>query len=204
MNTRQITAIMAPVLLLITMYPVFRGLARKFGIDRWRTAWFLGLVVYWLIWGLVFPWLIIGKDAILHIFQPGQLTGKILLLVLFPLVMSVIFKLVSKIEYQKPDTAAAIMVLFSCFGNGIFEELIWRGVYLELFPQSILFGILLPSVFFALWHYIPGSINPKGNVIGLMAGSGMMGLYLNILARHTHSIFWTMVIHILGSFITVL
>ena len=185
------------------MFLIFRILKRAFETN-WKIGWYLGLATYWLIWGAIFPWLMIGKESIIRVIHPQHLTVKIFFLVLFPLVMSVLFKLVSNMKYEKPSVLIFALTLSTCFGNGFFEELLWRGVYLELFPNSIMFGIIWPSIFFALWHYIPGSMNPDGNVVGLMVGSGLMGVYLSFLARRTGSIWWTIIMHTLGGIIMVL
>ena len=204
MDTKQIVAILAPFALIAVMYPIFRMLAKRFGRKNWRLGWYWGLAIYWLIWGIVFPWVILGKENIIRIIQPGHLTVKIFFLVLFPLVMSTIYKFVPNMKYEKPSVWVFVLILSTCFGNGIFEELIWRGVYTLLFPNSIMFGIIWPGLFFALWHYIPGSINPDGNVAGLMVGSGLMGLYLGFLARQTGTIWWTIIVHTVGGMIMVL
>ena len=203
MNTKQLYAIVAPLALILVMYLIFRILSTIFETE-WRIGWYLGLVIYWLIWGIAFPWLIIGKESIIKIVQPQALTVQIFFLVLFPIVLSALFKLVPNMRYEKPSTLMFILLVSTCFGNGIFEELLWRGVYLELFPNNIVFGFIWPSIFFALWHYIPGSMNPDGNVAGLMIGSGLMGFYLSFLARHTGTIWWTMIMHIIGGIIMIL
>jgi len=107
-------------------------------------------------------------------------------------------------DYEKPDVWVFLMLLSTNFGNGFFEELLWRGVYMSVFPNSIIFRIVWPSVWFALWHYAPGSVHSDGNVIGLIIGSGLMGFYLSWLARKTDSIWWTIVMHTLGGFIMIL
>jgi membrane protease YdiL (CAAX protease family) len=96
-----------------------------------------------------------------------------------------------------------LLLLTTNFGNGFFEELLWRGVYLDLFPKNLLFGMIWPSLWFALWHYAPGSINPDGNVLGLIIGSGIMGLYLSFLSRRTGTIWWTIIMHTIGGFIMI-
>jgi len=204
MNPKQIFAILAPLILMIVMYLIFQILVRTFGAIKWRIGWYLGLAIYWLIWGAIFPWLMIGKESIIRIIQPQQLTIRIFFLVLFPLAMSALYKLVPNMKYEKPSVWIFALILSTCFGNGIFEELLWRGVYMELFPDSIMFGIIWPSIFFAFWHYIPGSMNPNGNVVGLIIGSGLMGFYLSFLARHTGTIWWTIIMHTLGGIIMVL
>ena len=203
MNSKQIYAIVAPLALLLVMYLIFRRLSTIYKAE-WRIGWYLGLVIYWLIWGIAFPWWIIGKEGILELVQPQALTVKIFFLVLFPIILSALYKLVPNMRYEKPSTLIIILTFSTCFGNGIFEELLWRGVYLKLFPNNMIFGLIWPSIFFALWHYIPGSMNPDGNVVGLIIGSGLMGFYLSFLARYTGTIWWTMIMHIIGGIIMVL
>jgi membrane protease YdiL (CAAX protease family) len=106
-------------------------------------------------------------------------------------------------QYEKPQAWMLAIFLMSAVGNGFFEELLWRGVYLELFPGNLLLGAIWPSVWFALWHYAPVSITADGNVLGMIIGSGIMGLYLSFLARRTGSIWWTILMHVIGGFIMV-
>jgi membrane protease YdiL (CAAX protease family) len=88
------------------------------------------------------------------------------------------------------------------FCNGFFEEVLWRGVYVKLFPRSVFYGMLWPSFWFAIWHYAPGSIF-DGNVAGLMIGAGFMGLYLSYLTRKTNTLWWAIVVHTLGGVIMI-
>jgi hypothetical protein len=39
--------------------------------------------------------------------------------------------------------------------NGTGEELLWRSVFLEAFPNHPLRGLLWPLVGFSLWHFTP-------------------------------------------------
>ena len=202
-NEKQKYALIAPVVLIIVMYLIFQMLAGLFA-DNWRIAWYLGLVTYWLIWGAAFPWFMLGKESIRSIIRPQKLTLDAFLLVLFLLLMAALYKLIPDMEYEKPSIGIFLLVLSTCFGNGFFEEVLWRGTYMRLFPNSIMFRIIWPSIWFALWHYVPGSINPGGNVIGLIIGSGLMGFYLSFIARKTNTIYWTIIAHTLGGIIMIL
>jgi membrane protease YdiL (CAAX protease family) len=202
MRTRQRIAIAAPVVLMAVMYPVFRLLAGAFR-GNWRIGWYLGLVAYWLIWGAVFPLLIVGRPAIVELIRPQIPTVRVLLLALVPLVGASIYRLVPGMEYEKPSWWVLPLLISTSLGNGFFEEVLWRGVYTELFPESILLRIVWPSFWFALWHYIPGSLAPGGHVLGLMIGSGLMGFYLSVLAMKTDTIWWTILGHALGGLIMV-
>lgn len=202
MSDKQILAILAPVVLVAVMIPIFRGYVRVFP-ENWRIGWFLGLATYWIIWCGLFPWLMIGKSNILRLIQPQRLTWEIVVLLSIPLVLAGLYRLIPGMEYTKPEPWVLLLLIVTCFGNGFFEEVLWRGMYLELFPQNILLGMLWPSLWFALWHYAPVSIAPDGNVAGMIIGSGMMGLYLSFLARWTGTIWWTIVMHTLGGFIMI-
>jgi membrane protease YdiL (CAAX protease family) len=203
MSSKQRLAIVAPLILMGVMYPVFQLLSGAFG-ENWRIGWYLGLVIYWLIWGAAFPLWIIGKESIAKIIRPQRLNVKVFLLLLFPLLMASLYRFIPGMEYQKPSVWIFLLLLSTNFGNGFFEEVLWRGVYMELFPDSILFRIVWPSIWFGLWHYAPGSVSPNGNVFGLMIGSGLMGLYLSFLAKKTGTIWWTIVAHTIGAIIMII
>ena len=59
------------------MHPVFQLLAGLFE-DNWRIGWYLGLVVYWLVWGGIFPRLMIGSGLMgFYLSLPAKRTGTI-------------------------------------------------------------------------------------------------------------------------------
>jgi membrane protease YdiL (CAAX protease family) len=200
-NNKKKIAIVAPLVLIAMMYPIFQFLAGMYGE---RIGWYLGLVLYWLIWGGVFSWSMIGKESILRIIRPQKFTLRILLLILFPLLMAALYKYIPGMDYEKPSVWIFLLLVSTNFGNGFFEELLWRGVYMSLFPDSLIFRIIWPSIWFALWHYVPGSVIANGNVIGLIIGSGLMGLYLSFLAKKTGTIWWTILTHTIGGYIMIL
>jgi membrane protease YdiL (CAAX protease family) len=194
LNGKQKIAIIAPIALVAVMCPVFRVLAGAFG-ENWRIAWYLGLVIYWLIWGGIFSWLMIGKDAIGRIIRPQKLTIGVFVLVLLPVLMASLYRFIPGMGYEKPSWWIFLLLVSTTVGNGFFEEVLWRGVYMVLFPEKILFRIVWPSIWFALWHYAPGSISPTGNVVGLIIGAGFMGFYLSFVAKKTETIWWGMLAH---------
>jgi membrane protease YdiL (CAAX protease family) len=202
MSRNQKISIFSPLLLIGVMYPTFHVLAVVFG-ENWRIAWYIGLIIYWLIWGGIFPWLMIGRYNIKRIVKPLNLNPKVILLVLFPILMAGLFRVISGIEYTKPNLWIFLLLLSTAFGNGFFEEVLWRGVYMQLFPRGIFLRIVWPSIWFALWHYVPGSIAPSGNVMGLIIGSGLMGFYLSWLAKKTGTIFWGIIVHVVGGFVMI-
>jgi membrane protease YdiL (CAAX protease family) len=199
-NNQQKIAIIAPPILIGAMYPIFHLLSGTFGE---KIGWYLGLVIYWFVWGAAFSLLIIGKERVKTIIRPQKLNLQVFLFALFPLLMAALYKFIPGMDYKKPNMWIFLLLLSTNFGNGFFEEVLWRGVYMSLFPDSILFRIVWPSIWFALWHYVPGSVSSDGNVIGLMIGSGLFGFYLSFLAKNTGTIWWTIVAHSLGGFIMI-
>jgi membrane protease YdiL (CAAX protease family) len=202
MNRKQILAMVAPLLVIATTYPVFRWLADVFH-DDWRLGWYLGLAIYWLAWGAVFPLLLLGKDETWRLVRPRKPTRVALILVAVPLLLGAVFKFTTGMEYDAPNGWILLLLLSSALGNGIFEELLWRGVYWHLFPRNLFTGVIWPTFGFALWHYVPGSMNPEGNVTTLMIGAGVFGFYLSYLARKTGTIWWGIVAHVVGGIIMV-
>ena len=200
MNSKQKIAVISPLILIGVMYPVFQLLSGAWGET---IGWYLGLVTYWLIWGAIFPWFMIGKESIRRIIRPQKLHTNVFFLVLFPLLMAGLYRFIPGMEYEKSSGWIFLLLLSTNFGNGFFEEVLWRGMYMELFPDSIFLRIVWSSIWFALWHYVPGSVSLTGNAIGLMIGSGLMGFYLSFLAKKTGTIWWTIVAHAIGGFIMI-
>lgn len=198
MNLKQKIAVIAPLVLVAVMYPIFHLLA---GVMNYRVAWYLGLAIYWIIWCCVFPLLIIGKEAIKTLIRPQKPDKKILLLIAIPLLGAVAGRLMLG-GYEKESVWIALLLFSTPFGNGFFEEVLWRGMYLRLFPDHLFYRMIWPSLWFALWHYAPGSVS-SGNPARLMIGAGVMGLYLSYLAKKRNTAWWGIVVHTVGGIIMV-
>jgi membrane protease YdiL (CAAX protease family) len=87
--------------------------------------------------------------------------------------------------------------------NGLLEELLWRGVYISRFGDSVVWGHVYPAIGFAAWHYAPLSIHGNsapGGAMAFIAVAGIVGLLWGWLARNTRSIRWTAAAHILFDF----
>lgn len=202
MRAKQKIVIIAPLILIAVMHPIFHVLGGQF-TENWRMGWFFGLVSYWLLCGTAFPLWLIGKENILMLIRPHKPNTKIALLVAFPLLMAALYRFIPGMEYKKESVLTILLLFSTAFGNGFFEEVLWRGVYMQLFPENYFFRIIWPSTWFALWHYVPGSVSPSGNVIGLIIGAGFLGFYSSYLAKWTNTIWWSIVAHTLGGIIMV-
>jgi len=154
-NIKQKICIITPPILIALMYFVFQWLP---GVFSDRIAWFLGLVIYWILWGIIFSLFMIGKENLLKIIRPQKPDLKIALLVAIPLIITLIGRFIPGMEYEKNSFWIFILLLTTAFGNGFFEEVLWRGVYFQLFPDNIFYRMIWPSLWFAIWHYAPGSV----------------------------------------------
>ena len=204
MNRNQIIAIAIPPILVAIMHPIFQSLVGVLSNDR--IAWYIGLIIYWLIWGAAFPLVIAGKDRLKKLIRPHKPTLKILLIIFIPLGGALATRLfVPGMGYEKESVWILLLLLSTSFGNGFFEEVLWRGVYVKLFPNNMFFWLIWPNIWFALWHYVPGSVfhdNVIG-LIGLVAGSALMGFILSYLTKNTGTLWWAIIAHVLGGIIMV-
>lgn len=201
MNNKQKCAVIAPPVLFITMVPLFRMLS---GIMDPTVGWVSGLVLYWLTWCCIFPCWLVGKKRLYKIIRPRKPEWSILLLLIIPIVGSLSYKLIPGMDYGHPNIGLWVLMISTAFGNGFFEELLWRGVYMDLFPDNLFLRIFWPSLWFALWHYAPGSVSPNANVAALMIGSGIFGFYLSFLAKKANTIWWGIVAHTIGGIIMII
>ena len=201
MDSRQIIALLMPPLLLAVMLPTFRLLARKFGKSP---AWYAGLVVYWILWGAAFTLLLLGPDTLLRLLHPPRIQLTAILLSAIPVAFAAVGRFFLGMRYEKPAPWVLFALLATAIGNGLFEELLWRGAYLVLFPNSIPFQMLWPSVWFGLWHYAPGSVSPGARPLGLMVSALFLGLFLSFLARQTGTLWWPILAHTLAGIVMVI
>jgi membrane protease YdiL (CAAX protease family) len=202
LDSRQILAIFLPIGLAGVMIPAFRALAGVF--ENATIGWYLGLVVYWLTWCTIVPLGLIGKTRLLTMIRPRRPSVTTALLVLFPAGMAALTKLLTGMGYQKQELWIWLLYISTAFGNGFFEELLWRGVYMELFPTRNFYRIIWPSIWFALWHYAPGSVSANSNPLALIIGAGLFGFFLSILAKRTGTIWWGILAHALSGIVMII
>jgi membrane protease YdiL (CAAX protease family) len=201
MNAKQIIALGVPILLLAVMYPIFQLLAHKFGK---AAAWYCGLLIYWILWGTLFPLLLLGSNTVMNLLRPAKLEWHALLLASIPILFVAIGRIFFGVNYEKTSRLALLALLTTAIGNGIFEELLWRGTYFHLFPESVLYQMIWPSLGFALWHFAPGSVSQSGNAGRLMTGALFLGLFLSLLTRQTGTIWWSILAHTVAGIVMVM
>jgi membrane protease YdiL (CAAX protease family) len=191
MTDKQKIAVGALPVLAVTMFGVFALLAHVLGP---KLGWYAGFLVYWPLWCLLFPRWMLGWRRMRDLFQPRRMGATDWVLALFPPLMALIGGLI--FAQERRDPSVLVPWVFMAFGNGILEEMLWRGVYVTLFPANKLWGVAWPAVWFALWHFGPGSLH--SGVWVLVAGAAGLGVCFGWLAFRTGSIRWCAISHTLS------
>ncbi len=81
--------------------------------------------------------------------------------------------------------------------------MLWRGAYTAVFPDSLWFGYILPSIGFGVWHLAPQVIfanQMPGGALSLAGFAIGLGLMWGWVAWRSRSIRWTTLSHILMDF----
>jgi CAAX protease family protein len=199
-----VLALLIPPAVLASMWLVFAGLTRAVGA---KAGYFLAFAVYWLGWCLLVPMAMLGRKRLLALFGSGTRPLAALgwharaLLVLPPLAA-----LITVFPPGLPRTT--LLVALGSLGlaavNGTLEEVLWRGVYARLFPDSLTLGYLYPALGFALWHLAPQAVHPfagPGAVAAFVGGALAVGLCYGWIAWRTGSIRATAISHIIFDFL---
>ena len=193
MNRKQTVALAALPTLALTMIPVYRLLARWLGRKR---AWYAGFVVYWSIWCIPFSLWAIGLRRLRELLRFQRLrTAEWLMLIVFP---TLAFLGRYTLRKSPRSTTEKTLLVFVTIMNSFWEEVLWRGVYITLFPDNRWWAMVWPTLWFAVWHYAPGSISPLADARTLMIGAGVLGASLSWLALKTQSIRTAAVANFLG------
>lgn len=198
LSAAQIAALAAPPVLIASLYWAFQRLHGRFGRPL---GYLLGFAVYWLVWCIALPVILLGgPGGALAAFRPtaapGQPDGVTHLLLWWPVLFPLFFTFLPRVRKAGP----AILLVSVALGVviAVTEELLWRGVYLTLFPGSLLWGILYPSLAFGLWHLAPMSVvknRMPGGWVSFVGYAVLLGLTYAFAAQRTGSIFWPVVAH---------
>jgi membrane protease YdiL (CAAX protease family) len=49
--------------------------------------------------------------------------------------------------------------------NSVCEEILWRGTFIEVFKDRVIFSVIYPTMFFALYHIVPQLADPEVAII---------------------------------------
>jgi membrane protease YdiL (CAAX protease family) len=198
MNTRRRLLQIAPAVLVVTMIGVFRSLTSLLG---YPLGYLCAFAVYWIGWCGVLPLAVLGPRDLAGLFaegrhrRPGR-DASTIALVAWPIVLPLVFAFLPRVAHA----SAPILMMSAGLGivTGVAEEVLWRGVYLRLFPDNPWWSAVYPSLAFGVWHAAPLSVLPSrypGGAFAFVAYSTVLGLSYATAARRTRSIRWVAISH---------
>jgi hypothetical protein len=146
-----------PVLVPLSMWALFGALAR---VMPPRRAYNAGFAAYWLLWCYGFPiWVVGPRRAAVLLLAGRHPSGSERVMLALPVAGAVATALVP--EVGRIDRPVAAVMVSTATVNAVGEELLWRGLFLDRYPDDRVRGALWPLVGFSLWHLAPQSILPS-------------------------------------------
>ena len=194
LRRRRIAALAAPPLLIASTYHVFQALVGWLGV-RW--GYLGGFLFFWGFWCVGFSLWAIGREgiaAVLRDARPRLPRPAWLWLALLVLPVAGGFATVLLPALPTATLTVVAVAWLIAAVNATAEEVLWRGVYVRLFPGRLVAGWLYPAALFALWHISPTSI--RGSAITLVSAAAFLGLLYGWIAFRTGSIRYTIPAHI--------
>jgi hypothetical protein len=169
LNPKQKIAILLSPALFLVMFAVYQGFSKILGSNL---GWYAGFAIYWPIFCVAIPLSLVGSSRIIERYKIIKINPKYLSVYLFPVFMTLIGGFF--MSTTERDLIGLIIWMGMSIGNGIFEEILWRGVYPILFPDKKLFGFVWPAIWFSIWHFAPGSLSQNFQPVVLVSGALML------------------------------
>ena len=198
-TARRVGLIVAPLLILVSVYVVVGFTIAQFGFDP---GYLLGIAFYWVVWCIAFPLWAVGKRGLVAMFRgEGGRSASPSVLGWVLLAIPVVFMLVAVLPQVWPHLTASFILLSILIGlvNGTLEEVLWRGTYLVAFPRNRWLGFLYPAIGFSLWHLAPYAQTADPTLfeyVMVMVGGLIFGLCWGYVAWRTRTIRWSVYSHI--------
>ncbi len=192
-----LVALALPLLLLPVMAGVFALSARLLGAEA---GYLLGFGFYWLFWCLFVPRWLLGKEefnSILRDRAPLFSRFNWIAATLW-IIVTLIAVLMYAGDFLRAPLTLILLAIPLATINGFCEEILWRGLYVRLFPRNPWLAILVPSLGFALWHLAPQTVFLAENVIGFVLSTFFLALPYGYIAYRTGSAKWTAISHSLS------
>lgn len=191
---RKLLLILLPVLLTASASCVFYCAARLWGRD---IGYLTGFLFYWLVWCLLVPLLLLGRDYFTMLRDKKPLFRKqnwwVILLLASTVTAPVFLYLIPGLSV----TPLPVMLLGIPFAliHGFFEETFWRGLYISFFPDDPVMGLVYPALLFSLWHIAPQLAIPSGSPLVFIISTIPLGLTYGFTAYATKSAKWCVIAH---------
>ena len=191
--SRRIAELAIGPSVLASMLPAFLLLARCLGKRR---GWYAGLALYWVTWCTAVPLMLAGRDGVKAMFRPARRDPAAAMLAALPPLVSAFGGAAVGGAGSRRESVALVC---TAFGNGLAEEVLWRGLFAVRHPEGPWQSVIWPSVWFGVWHLAPGiAAADARRAPRLAAGAFVLGLAYGTVARRTRSIRWTVASHTLA------
>jgi membrane protease YdiL (CAAX protease family) len=194
---RRLVALAVPVAVPIAMVVVFSVTGDRLGQQGGYMA---GFLIYWLACGAL-SLAILGRRGLRPLFRDvrprlGKPAGVGAALLLWPPVGAIATRLIP--DLGEATLAMACTAITIAVINGFMEELLWRGVYICLWPRNRWLGWVWPAIGFGAWHLAPQMIHPSPlGPIAYVVSATALGLSWGWVAWRTGSVRWVTLSHVI-------
>jgi membrane protease YdiL (CAAX protease family) len=186
-----------PIFLIASNAVIFTVLSKLAGEEA---GYLLGFIFYWSFWCLLIPRLVVRKQRFASLLterRPLFVRNNWPAALLWGVVIFVAILMYGKDFLVAPPAMILIAIPLAAI-NGVCEELLWRGVYVRVFPVNPWLGIIYPAIGFAAWHFVPQMVYPAENVFAFVLSTLFLGLVYGFIAYRTGSAKWTAISHSLS------
>jgi membrane protease YdiL (CAAX protease family) len=196
LDRRQLAAVSLPVVIPVAMAATFTLARDRLGDHAGYVA---GFGVYWATCASISVALLgrqrvrgLLRDARPRLGRPAVLGAALLL---WPPAGAIASRFIPELGDATPSKIATIAGV--AVVNTFCEELLWRGVYISLWPQNPWLGWVWPALGFGVWHLAPQVIHPSatGPLVYVIAATAL-GLSWGWVAWRTGSLRWVGVSHV--------
>lgn len=183
-----------PPLLTIINYFLFNFFVSVFSRKEGYLA---GMFFYWIVFCIIPVLLWISKKSRRLLFRVRKLNWWQAFLIILPLIVAFSFGSFKNNLAILTTTFALPAILFSLI-NAFCSEFLWRGLYMNYNQANFFYAVIVPSIWFGIWHYVLLSVQPAaiGNFEFILVMIGM-GLCWGVVTYFTRSVFWSFVSHAL-------
>ena len=196
-GTREVVALAVPAVIPPMMAAVFSAAGSTLGAHR---GYLLGFGAYWATCGALALG-ILRRRRIAALFadrRPRAPRSRALWLALlaWPAAGAVATRFLPELRDATPLMVITSLGVASV--NAVVEEVLWRGVYVTLWPNSAILGWVWPAIGFGAWHLAPQVIHPSalGPLVFTIAAT-VLGLSWGWVAWRTGSLRWVSVSHVM-------
>ena len=198
-NLQKTGLLLTPLLLIPSTAFVFVTFSRWFGAEF---GYVLGFLFYWIVWCFLVPLYVLKMEGIGSLFReenPLFRKENWLPAVLLTLIVAITVWMYPSVGLLAAPAKLLVIAIPVAIINGVCEELLWRGMYVKVFPNNKFLGMLYPSIGFALWHISPQLVFPaETGVWPFVASTFFLGISYSWISYRTGSIKWNAISHSIG------